>query len=71
MSLEETIVNIRAFPVAVNPEALAALPDRVYTLGDLHGNAMKLVFILQKYGVLELSQSEFELLWGIYDFPID
>lgn len=70
MPLNETEVNIRKFPSAVTSEELEALPNNVYTLGDLHGNAMKLIFILQKYGVLELNQSDFELLWGIYDLPI-
>jgi hypothetical protein len=70
MPLNETEVNIREFPDAATPEELDALPHNVYTLGDLHGNAMKLIFILQKYGVLELKQSDFEALWKVYDTPI-
>lgn len=71
MPLDKTEVNIREFPEAVTPEELEALPHNVYTLGDLHGNAMKLIFILQKYGVFELKQDDFEGLWKVYDTPID
>lgn len=68
MGLYKEEVNIRIFPIS---SGAAFLKDQVITLGDLHGNTMKLIFILQNHGILELNKEQFDRLWEIYDLDID
>lgn len=58
-------VDIRSdFPC---PEKEEGYAER--TLGDLHGNTMKLLFFLLKEGILVLSEKKYQRLWAIYDKP--
>ena len=40
------------------------------TIGDLHGNVMKLIFTLVKEGVIELSKADYKELLELYRTPI-
>lgn len=45
-------------------------PDRVLTVGDMHGNALKLIYILIRHQVLDIDESQYKELIRIYDTPV-
>lgn len=60
-------VDIRKYPSAVNYN-----PSNVITLGDMHGNTMKLIWCLIREGVIEVSENDFNAMWSAYDaIPTD
>ena len=59
--------SIRDYPAPIN-----SLNDQTLVVGDLHGNAMKALYILLRYGVLTLdNKALFEQAWSIYDKSSD
>jgi hypothetical protein len=51
------------------PEAITLPPYSQVTVGDLHGNTMKLLFMLVKHGVIkEMTDDIYELLVETYTF---
>lgn len=50
---------------------LSVLPDEELTIGDLHGNALKLIYFLVNTGVMELSESDYAALETIYHTPVN
>ena len=53
--------NIEQYPTRLNDQAAPHV-----SIGDMHGNALKLIYILIEEGVLELKKEEYERLMGIY-----
>lgn len=56
-----------------SPPAIRAKadPKRQVTLGDLHGNAMKLIYFLMREGALELSDEAYTTLHTLYEKDVD
>ena len=65
IELTEVNENIRVYPAVVGN-----VRDKVIAIGDLHGNTMKLIYVLQRYGIMHLSEESFRELWAIYDKPV-
>lgn len=57
-------VNINSLP-AVDAKYLSKIGTEI-TIGDLHGNAMKLLFMLVKHGVAEIERQKYKDLVQIY-----
>jgi hypothetical protein len=55
------------------PKEIGAVePSTLLMIGDLHGNAMKLIYFLICYGVMELEDpNDYGTLWKIYNRPIN
>lgn len=64
MPLDKPTVNIRRLDT---PSSLENLSQEVISIGDLHGNPMKLIHILARYGILEINDEDFQDLWEAYD----
>lgn len=45
-------------------------PDKVLTVGDMHGNALKFIYILIRHQVLDINKSDYEQLIMIYNTPV-
>ena len=59
----ETAADLRRCPETTGGVA----PDQTITIGDMHGNAMKLIWILLRQGVIKMKEDDFAALWEIYD----
>lgn len=57
--------NLRIYPVMVEPQQ-----GKTLVLGDLHGNAMKLIYLLLRYGIINIGEEQFYRLWMLYDSPV-
>ncbi|MDF1655130.1 MAG: hypothetical protein P1U34_08470 [Coxiellaceae bacterium] len=65
-------VNLKHYPrPRVWPEEESSDTRHTVSSGDMHGNAMKLIFIAFKEGVLDISEDQFKTLWEIYETPTD
>jgi hypothetical protein len=54
-------VNITEYPVT------STIPSsKTLTFGDIHGNSMKLIWLLLRNGVIAMSKDDFKRLWEIY-----
>lgn len=54
------------------PSNVSDLTDKMLVVGDLHGNAMKIFYILLRYGVLSLDEPQlFQEAWSIYNKATD
>lgn len=53
------------------PQILSGPKPNHVSLGDLHGNALKLIYILMEEGVLKLDERQYEQLKNIYLTPTD
>lgn len=58
-----SIQNLKVFPSTVQHLEFG----EEVTIGDLHGNAMKLIYFLVSYGILEIAPSEYLDLYRVYD----
>ncbi len=67
MSLVSEKVSLKHYPLP--PAPTEARPFETVTAGDMHGNAMKLIYILIKEGILRISEDQFKTLWQIYETP--
>ncbi|MDF1761649.1 MAG: hypothetical protein P1U40_14040 [Coxiellaceae bacterium] len=67
MSLVSQKVCIKDYPLS--PAPTATRPFETVTAGDMHGNAMKLIYILIKEGILTISEDQLKTLWQIYEHP--
>lgn len=57
------IVDVREYPTAVVND-----PSRnTISLGDMHGNTMKILWCLAKEGVIALKKEDFARMWELYD----
>ncbi|MEI8054946.1 MAG: DnaJ domain-containing protein [bacterium] len=54
-------VNITEFPKDINQD-----PNSVATIGDMHGNTMKLIWCLIREGVIKMQESDFKEMWALY-----
>jgi hypothetical protein len=52
----------------INPQELLT-PGKVLTLGDMHGNALKFLYLLIRHGVLNISKDDYAELIKIYNTP--
>ena len=54
------------------PESVHLYEGQTITVGDMHGNAMKLLWVLCYFGVLELDEpeSDWETLWSLYNTDV-
>lgn len=59
--------NINICPI-VDETALAE-NGAIITMGDLHANALKFIYILKKHGVLAISEEQYEIINAIYHTP--
>jgi len=58
--------------IRVYPDVIGDLIDKTLVVGDLHGNAMKALYILLRYRVLSLNDKAlFDEAWAIYDKTTD
>src|SRR5580765_5689167 len=42
-----------------------------FTIGDLHGNALKFLYFLVRHGILSISREQYKTLVKIYHTPVD
>ena len=66
MSAQAKVVDISLFPGAVSPPGAEAC----FAIGDLHGNAFKLIHFLVKTGVMVLDEANYHHLLAIYETPL-
>lgn len=72
MSYELITTTVDIYQLPSLDTAHPARPNTDITIGDLHSNAMKLLFMLFKHGVASnLTENEYKDLVGIYKTPID
>jgi hypothetical protein len=64
--LRVTSENLRFYPTNIE-----AQENKIVIIGDLHGNAMKLIYQLIKYGIMKIDKDFFNLLWIIYERDIN
>ena len=62
-SLVERQANLQDYPAKLLPEGIHV------SIGDLHGNALRLIYILIEEGILELSRASYLKLYDIYHIP--
>lgn len=62
------IFNQENVNIYIKPEVRSELYRQV-TIGDLHSNAMKLMFFLVREGIVEISKENYDSLVGIYNKP--
>ena len=64
----ETRINLEAFP----ENQVIPISDAQFTIGDLHGNALKLIWFLCRAGIMQLdkdpqeAKSKYQQLVSIY-----
>lgn len=61
----DKVLDLREYPIAVEKMK----PDQCLPIGDLHGNALKLVYILQHNGVINIEEQDYKKLVEIYYTP--
>jgi len=57
-------VNLTGFP---EKDTSPKYQDHKFTLGDLHGNALKLLYFLIRYGVFKMDRTDYEAFIKIYE----
>lgn len=67
--VQESNVDL-SLPPAKRP-AIVDTGSLEITIGDLHANAMKLIFFLVTEGVLQVSSDVYKNLWNLYQTPSD
>ena len=67
---EEDAIDIEVWPGGITRAAERFLPDTTgthqITIGDLHGNALKLLYMLVRHGVLDVNQEDYGKFVEIY-----
>lgn len=61
--LQVSTVDLKSYPENVQPQA----PDVEITIGDLHGNAIKLLYFLIRSDVLAMDAKDYQSLVQIYE----
>jgi hypothetical protein len=61
--LRQAAINQKPSPIG------ASIDDQALTFGDMHGNAIKLIYLLVQNGVMELDKKDYARLKQIYDAP--
>lgn len=61
--------NLNVYP-GYDPDHLAT-PNTQLTIGDLHGNALKLLYFLVRHKVIEMNQSAYDHFVDIYNTPVE
>ena len=49
------------------PKPFSESNNQDLTIGDLHGNTLKLIYFLIKEGIVEMSEKDYESLVKLYD----
>ncbi len=62
--VEVTTEDVRQYPLVMQSPKNMTL-----TLGDLHGHSMKLVYLLIRLGIMNISEKAYQDLWRIYETP--
>lgn len=55
-------VDLKVYPRQVRDPS-----DKEVTIGDLHGNTMKFIWIMIHEGAMEMSETDFNRMWQLYD----
>jgi hypothetical protein len=71
-SLTELVIdyeaNIHQYPIKNDNEKLT--PGKILTVGDMHGNALKFIYILIRHQILDISEEKYNELIKIYNTPV-
>jgi hypothetical protein len=62
MSKQAYVADLNRCPPSIAPET-----SRTYTVGDLHGNTMKLIYFLVLHGAITLSGEQYNELYTLYE----
>ncbi len=61
------ILHTKEANIRQHPDTIRNHPEQVVTLGDMHGNVMKLIWELIYEGEIKINQEDFIRLWELYD----
>lgn len=66
--IETSIADLKQYPSSFKDHH-----QQIITIGDLHGNTMKLVWLLCHFSVIRFREpvANFKRLWEIYETPVD
>lgn len=59
-------VTLTAGSLAIAPDPITLKDNEQVTIGDLHGNALKLIWFLKKYGYIDITRTQYNLFRQFY-----
>ena len=63
--LEQLNENLLQYPVASD------MQNQTVVIGDLHGNAMKLIYLLLRFGIINMNPDRYQRLMTLYNTPVN
>ena len=63
--LEQLNENLLQYPVARD------MQNQTVVIGDLHGNAMKLIYLLLRFGIINMNPDRYQRLMTLYNTPVN